>query len=213
MWQCSKGSLSAETMASTTTPSPIRWPQRSPGNQYWALLIDSAPPAPATSHSPSLIVWAAETIACRPLPHSRLTVSAGVSTGRPPFTAATRERYMSRASVWMTLPNTACPTSEGCTPDRLTASRTTVAARSHGGMSFSPPPYLPMAVRTADSTSTSRCSLMIVLRSLRMGVGCHVLVERPLLGSLTRNPPNGCLDRHLSPPRADTLPAAVKPTG
>ena len=46
----------------------------------------SAPPATATSASPSMIVCAAVMIACRPLPHSRLSVSAGVSTGRPPLT-------------------------------------------------------------------------------------------------------------------------------
>src|SRR5580704_9154648 len=77
-------------MASTTGPSPIRWPQRMPGSQYCARLMDSTPPATATSQSPSLIAWAADTIACSPLPHSRLTVKAGVSTGRPPLTAANR---------------------------------------------------------------------------------------------------------------------------
>ena len=71
--------------------------------------MDSAPPATATSQSPSLIAWAANTIACSLLPHSRLTVKAGVSTGRPPLTAATRLRYMSRGSVWITWPKTACP--------------------------------------------------------------------------------------------------------
>ena len=141
-------------MASTTVPLPIRWPQRKPGTQYWPRLIDSAPPATATSQSPSLIAWAADTIACRPLPHSRLTVKAGVSTGRPPLTVATRLRYMSRTSVWITLPNTACPTSADGTPTRVTASRTTVAARSQGGTAARPPPYLPIAVRTADSTRT-----------------------------------------------------------
>ena len=98
------------TTASTTVPSCIRCPQRMAGSQYWPRLIDSEPPATATSQSPSLIACAADTIACRPLPHSRLTVKAGVSTGRPPLTAATRLRYMSLTSVWITLPNTVCPT-------------------------------------------------------------------------------------------------------
>src|SRR6266542_6639042 len=160
MWQLSNGSVSAPTIASTVPPSPIRCPQRMLGSQYWARLIDSAPPATAASASPSLMACAADTIACNPLPHSRLTLNAGVSTGRPPFTAATRPRYMSRTSVWMTLPNTACPTSTGSTPDRATTSLTTVAARSHGGTSFSPPPYLPIAVRTPDSTTTYLCSVM-----------------------------------------------------
>ena len=52
----------------------------------------SAPPATVTSASPSMIAWAAVMIACIPLPQSRLRVSAGVSTGRPPFTPATRAR-------------------------------------------------------------------------------------------------------------------------
>src|SRR5271165_1945064 len=118
--------------------------------------MDSAPPATARSQSPRVIAWAADTIACRPLPHSRLRVNAGVPTGKPPVTAATLARYMSRTSVWMTLPNTACPNWSGSAPDRLTASRTTVAARSHGGTPARPPPYLPIAVRTAESTRTSR---------------------------------------------------------
>ena len=86
-------------MASTVTPSRIRWPQRWPGSQYWLRLIDSTPPATAASASPSWIACAAETIACSPLPHSLFTVKAGVVTGRPPLTAATRPRYMSLASV------------------------------------------------------------------------------------------------------------------
>jgi hypothetical protein len=89
-----------------------------PGSQYCARLMHSAPPATAASASPCSTSWAAETIACRPLPHRRLTVRAGVSTGRPPFTAATRAMYMSRGSVWMTLPNTQWPMSPGSSPAR-----------------------------------------------------------------------------------------------
>ncbi len=157
MWHWSNGSVRAPTMASTTTASCIRFPQRMSGSQYWPRLIDSAPPATATSASPSSSAWAAETMAWSPLPHSRFTVSAGVPTGSPPLTAATRARYMSRGSVWITLPNTTCPTSSGRTPARCTASRTTVAARSQGGTLASPPPNLPMPVRTADRTWTSGC--------------------------------------------------------
>jgi hypothetical protein len=42
-------------MGSIATPSFIRWPQRMAGSQYGARLIDSAPPATATSQSPSMI--------------------------------------------------------------------------------------------------------------------------------------------------------------
>ena len=55
-------------------------------------LMFSAPPATATSASPSMMAWAAVIMACRPLPQSRLSVSAGVSCGRPPLTPATRAR-------------------------------------------------------------------------------------------------------------------------
>src|SRR5215813_12960207 len=156
MWQSSNGSVSAPIIASTTTPSCIRCPQRMAGSQYWPRLIDSEPPATATSQSPSAIACAADTIACSPVPHSRFSVNAGVPTGRPPFTDATRDRYMSRTSVWITLPNTVWPTPDGSTPARLTASRSTVAARSQGGTAARPPPYLPIAVRVPDSTRTSR---------------------------------------------------------
>ena len=64
------------------TPSCIRCPHRKPGSQYCPRLIDSAPPATATSQSPSRIACAADTIACSPLPHSRFSVNAGVSTAR-----------------------------------------------------------------------------------------------------------------------------------
>ena len=94
-------------------------------------------------------------MACIPLPHSRFTVSAGVPMFRPPLTPATRDMYMSRVSVWSTLPNTMWPMSSAVTPARLTASRTTAAPRSQGGTEASPPPYLPIGVRTPDRTNIS----------------------------------------------------------
>src|SRR5215475_5265261 len=72
---------------------------------------------------------------------------------------------MSRTSVWITLPKTAWPTASGSTPARLTASRTTVAARSHGGTGARPPPYFPIAVRVADKTKTSLAFPMAFLQS------------------------------------------------
>src|ERR1700758_1067357 len=123
--------------------------------------MHSAPPATATWQSPSMIDCEAETMACSPLPHSRFSVSAGVPTSRPPFTAATRARYMSLISVWITWPNPACPTWPGSTPARRTTSRTTFAARSQGGTGARPPPYLPIGVLTADRTNTSAMILLI----------------------------------------------------
>src|SRR6202161_1361446 len=155
MWQWSNGSVSAPTIASTATASCIRLPQRRSGSQYGARLIDSAPPATAVSVSPSMMAWAAEMMACSPLPQSRLTVSPGVLAGSPPLMAATRPRYMSLASVWITLPKTALPTSAGSTSARATESRTTAAARSQGGTVERPPPNLPIPVRTPDRIITS----------------------------------------------------------
>ena len=92
MWQSSNGSLSAPTIMSISGVSFIRAPQRRTPEMYGLRLMFSAPPASAVSASPSMIVCAAPTIACRPLPHSRFTVTAGVSCGRPPLMAATRAR-------------------------------------------------------------------------------------------------------------------------
>src|SRR6266576_1176662 len=109
------------------------------------------------------MVWAADTIACRPLPHKRLSVRAGVSLGMQPLIVATRARYMSWTSVWITLPKTTCSMSSGWTPARLTASRTTAAPSSVGGLSFKPPPKSPMAVRTPLKTTTSGCAMFFLL--------------------------------------------------
>jgi hypothetical protein len=52
------------------------------------------------------MVCAALTMACMPLPQSRFSVIAGVVCGSPALIIATRDRYMSFGSVWMTLPKT-----------------------------------------------------------------------------------------------------------
>jgi hypothetical protein len=67
-------------------------------------------------------------------------MSAGVSLGSPPLIVATRDKYMSFGSVWITLPNTTWPTSSGATLARFTASRTTRAASSVGARSLRLPP-------------------------------------------------------------------------
>jgi len=140
MCTVSNGSVSAPTIMSTIFESPIRAPQRCVSDAYAARLMLSVPPATAVSVSPSRMYCDAETIACMPLPHNRFTVNAPVSWGSPPLTAHRREMYMSRASVWITLPITHWPTSFGSIFARATASRTTRAPRSLGGMSFRLPP-------------------------------------------------------------------------
>ena len=125
---------------SISLASPIRAPQRWVTLAYAPRLMLSAPPATAASTSPSRMDCEALTIACMPLPHRRFTVSAPDSAGKPPLSAATREIYMSFASVWITLPNMHWPISLGSTLARLTASRTTWAPSSLGGMSLRLPP-------------------------------------------------------------------------
>lgn len=156
MWIAWNGSCSAPSIMSTSPASPMREPQRAAGARYGARLMLSAPPPMATSTSPSRMVCAALTTACRPEPHRRLTLNAGVSAGTPPSRAATRDRYMSRGSVLMTWPNTTWPTSSPPTCARASASRTTRAPSSHGATSFRLPPNVPTAVRTPLTTTTSR---------------------------------------------------------
>ncbi len=64
----------------------------------------------------------------------------GVPTGIPPSIAATREKYMSFASPWMTLPKTTWPTLAGSTFARETASLTQIAPSAVGATSLSEPP-------------------------------------------------------------------------
>ncbi len=140
MWILSNGSVSPPTTGSTTPVSPMRAPQRASGIQYGPRLMDSAPPATATSASPTAIVWAADTIACTPVPHSRFTVNAGTSFGIPAFIATTRAMYMSSGAEWITLPNTTWSTCAGSIAARSSAVCTAVAPRSVGGTPFKLPP-------------------------------------------------------------------------
>ena len=54
------------------------------------LLIDSMPPATATSMSPVAMPWAASITAFSPEPHTLLIVSAATVSGSPPRSAACR---------------------------------------------------------------------------------------------------------------------------
>src|SRR3990167_9840625 len=102
------------------------------------------------------MAWAAEMMACRPEPHRRLTLKAGVSMGQPASMAATRERYASLVSVGITLPMTTWPTESGARPERWMAALTAVVASWVLGTSFRLPPKVPMAVRAVLTTKTSR---------------------------------------------------------
>ena len=46
----------------------------------------------AMSQSPSKMLWLADTMACKPEPHKRLTLKAGTLSAQPPWMAATRDK-------------------------------------------------------------------------------------------------------------------------
>ncbi len=77
------GSLSASHRRSSKGAGPSRKPQRAPRTTCGAWLIDSVPPASTAWASPSMMSWAPWVMASNPEPHSRLTVTAGTSIGRP----------------------------------------------------------------------------------------------------------------------------------
>ena len=55
-----------------------------------AFVMDSMPPATATSSSPARIIWSAVAMAAMPEGHTLLIVIAGTSIGPPAATAACR---------------------------------------------------------------------------------------------------------------------------
>jgi hypothetical protein len=81
--------------------SPSREPSRAFGSTNGAFVIDSMPPAIATSISPARIIWSAIAIADIPDRHTLFTVIAGCSFGMPAAIAACR------AVIW---PWPACST-------------------------------------------------------------------------------------------------------
>ncbi len=61
--------------------------------KYGAPVMLSNPPANTSELSPALMLWAACITACRPLPHTLLTVTQLVVSGRPAFRAAWRAGF------------------------------------------------------------------------------------------------------------------------
>jgi hypothetical protein len=71
-------------------PWPSRSPERSPRITCGAWLMLSMPPVSTMSASPSWMICPPLIAAWIPEPHSRLTVSAGTSIGRPAFSPTCR---------------------------------------------------------------------------------------------------------------------------
>src|SRR5712691_13310670 len=156
MWHCSKAHQRPSLIIeSTTSPLPMRRPSRTLGYRYGQLLIDSMPPATATSMSPARMAWSAIITALRPEPHTLLIVSAATWSGSPPWSAAWR------AGLWpspaeTTLPMMHSSTICGSMPARRTASATTSAPSWVAVNPFSAPRNFPVGVRTAETMTDSR---------------------------------------------------------
>src|SRR5258707_7492277 len=156
MWHCSKAHQRPSLiMASTTSPLPMRSPSRTRGSRYGALLIDSIPPATATSMSPARIAWSAIITAFRPEPQTLLMVSAATCSGRPPLSAACRAGFCPSPAE-TTLPMMHSSTICGSMPARRTASATARAPSWVAVNPFSAPRNFPVGVRTADTMTDSR---------------------------------------------------------
>src|SRR5262245_39183828 len=125
----------------------------------------SMPPATATLMLPNEISCAAETMACAPEPQTRLTVSAGIVTGSPAWTAACRAGFIF-VPAWTTLPMTTLSTSSGRSFARTTAAPIATEPRVGAGTSLSEPPKVPIAVRTGSAKTTERCDVMARLLSV-----------------------------------------------
>src|SRR5262249_23962372 len=127
--------------------------------RYGAWSMFSMPPATATLILPREISCAEETMACAPEPQTRLTVSAGVVTGSPAWTAAWRAGFI-LVPAWTTLPMTTVTTSSGRMFARVTAAAIATDPRVGAGTSLSEPPKVPIAVRTGSAKTTERCDVM-----------------------------------------------------
>src|SRR5512139_1806401 len=122
--------------------------------RYGARSMFSMPPAIALLVKPSITSCAALAIAWAPEPQTRFTVRAGTSTGTPPLMAAWRAEFI-LLPAWITLPITTVSMSPPVSFARSSVARIATAPRSAAGISFSVPPYVPIAVRTGEQITTS----------------------------------------------------------
>ncbi len=128
-----------------------------------ARVIDSTPPAMATEASPRAMEREAWMTASRPEPHSRLTVTPGTVTGRPASRTAIRATSRLSSPAPLASPKTTSSILAGSREGvRSTRARTTCAARSSGRTPAKAPPNLPIGVRTASTTYTSRTVRMLM---------------------------------------------------
>mmetsp|Transcript_51653 Transcript_51653/g.135775 ORF Transcript_51653/g.135775 Transcript_51653/m.135775 type:complete len:267 (-) Transcript_51653:14-814(-) len=141
-------------------PKRTCWPYTAIG--AWLML--SAPAATPTSASPSAISCATFTTDWKPEPHSRLTLSAGVSISMPDLSATCRAMYAASFDVCDTLPTTTVSTALAGTLPAASAALVACTARSVALNFVSLPPNAPNAVRFAATMKVRGgivCSLCI----------------------------------------------------
>src|ERR1700691_6164015 len=142
------------------------------------MLMDSAPPAMATSPCPAMIRSAAIAMDCKPDEQNRLTVIAETLTGNPARSEAIRARFIPCSASGVAQPMMTSSMSSGLTPfARASASLITSAARSSGRVARSVPfGALPTAVRTELTSTASRMAhLRGDARSIvtKYSIGCQ----------------------------------------
>ncbi len=128
---------------------------------HGARLIDSEPPATITSPHPAERACAAEITACKPDPHSRLTVAPGTVSGSPASSTAIRATLRLSSPAWLAAPQKTSSIDSGSSEGfRSMSLRRACAARSSGLTWANWPPIFPMGVRHASTmkTSTGRLS-------------------------------------------------------
>jgi len=74
------------------------------GSTNGARVIDSEPPARQMSASPAAMARAADAMASRPEPHSRLTVAPGTETGSPASSTPIRATFRLSSPAWLAAP-------------------------------------------------------------------------------------------------------------
>ena len=120
------------------------------GSTHGARVIDSTPPATATSASPDSMSREAVIAASRDDPHSRLIVVADTEVGRPASRTAIRPTLRLSSPAPLALPQTTSPIREGSSSGACASTPVSaVAARSSGRTSARAPPKRPKGVRAA----------------------------------------------------------------
>ncbi len=129
------------------------------------MLIDSVPPATATSYIPAAIDWATWAMDCTPELQKRLMVIAGTVSGSPARSAACRATFMPCSASGIAQPSTTSSTAEGWSPGTAaTAARMATAARVSGRVSLNSPLRARVkGVRTALAMTTREAMVVVLL--------------------------------------------------